>query len=58
MFNDFLLSLYVKMSSLSLRREEGQGALEYLAIIVGLIALVVAAFEIFGGSLVRRRTPS
>lgn len=32
----------------ALRREEGQGALEYIAIVVGLILLIAAGFAIAG----------
>lgn len=32
----------------TLRREEGQGALEYIAIVVGLILLIAAGFQLAG----------
>jgi hypothetical protein len=48
MFKDKLLSLFVKMHTATLRRESGQGALEYIAIVIGLVVLVYAGFRIAG----------
>jgi hypothetical protein len=34
-----------------LQREEGQGSLEYVAIIAGLVVAVYLAFQVIGGNI-------
>jgi hypothetical protein len=49
-----MLSLYVKTQNFSLRREDGQGALEYIAIVLGLVVLVYAGFSIAGVDIFKK----
>jgi len=52
----FLTSLTLKVLTGDLRREEGQGALEYLGILIGLVALVFVAFQIIGVNILSKAT--
>lgn len=45
--NNFALTLWARLCC----REQGQGALEYIAIVVGLILLVAAGFAIAGQNI-------
>jgi hypothetical protein len=56
MFTDKLLALFIWTYTLSFRRESGQGALEYLAIVIGLVILVFALFKIFGVDIFSKGT--
>jgi hypothetical protein len=47
LMNHLMTKLYYQ-ATCNLRKEDGQGALEYIAIVVGLIVLVALGFQIAG----------
>ncbi len=53
---EIILRAYVetKLFAYRLRQQAGQGSLEYIAIVIGLIVLVAAGFLVAGGDIERR----
>lgn len=47
MLNNMFLQVFVRMQAAS-RREAGQGALEYMAMVVAMVVLIYLGFQIAG----------
>jgi hypothetical protein len=51
LLQNYILEVSVRIKALQLRAQSGQGALEYIAIVVGLVLLIAAGFTIAGGNI-------